>query len=119
MSEELMDSETLEVGMDGDESADAIDPIASLRARLLESILPAIETLARAGRGEQVFRTVEQMRSCFTLARLAQVVLLDTHRVQAYEQANALTPIQLTDEQVEAFKHLEYLDRNPAQPGNG
>ena len=118
MSEELMDSETLEVGMDGDESADAIDPIASLRARLLESILPAIETLARAGRGEQVFRTVEQMRSCFTLARLAQVVLLDTHRVQAYE-ANAPTPIQLTDEQVEAFKHLVYLQDNRPQLGNG
>jgi hypothetical protein len=90
-------------------------------------MLPAIETLARAARGEEVFHTPEQMRSCFTLARLAQSVLLDASRAHAraaqqlrdeYDNLPDGFKEPLTDQQRE-WLHIIENDHGPTTPGCG
>ena len=89
-----------------------VDPIDSLRERLLAAVMPAIETLARATRGEGVFQSVEQMRSCFVLARLAPLLLADRVGQVEPEEYRTLTP-----EQEEAWRVLQRPFYGPGQPG--
>ena len=99
-----------------------VDPIGSLRACVLSAVMPAIETLARAGRGEGVFQSIEHMRSCFVLARLAPLVLFDANRTLARtrgEQPDENEPIELDDEQIKLLRQLQRPFYGPPQPGWG
>lgn len=92
-----------------------VDPIAPMRERLLAAVMPAIETLARAGQGEGVFKTIEQMRSCFVLARLAPLLL--GARPTKTQDDEPEQWIELTPEQEEAWRELQKPFYGPGQPG--
>lgn len=94
---------------------DLVDPIAPLRKRLLGVVMPAIETLARAGRGEGVFQSVEQMRSCVALARLAPLLL--GARPTETQDDELEQVIEMTPEREEAWRVLQRPFYGPGQPG--
>ena len=90
----------------------------SLRDVVLGAVAPAVERLARAARGEPAFETVEQMRSCFLLARLAAVVLGDRPaRARQSQLDQQPQDIKLDDEQRRLLEQLEAPFYGPPQLG--